>query len=451
MRGRRSKGDNSLWLNSLRTPLPWRRSLCYELALKYHSSPEGQGKYLTVQPSDFQSDRAGRPRRASGGYWTFVPNPLPPAIALEPKLIESLTLAERSLGILAGVGTTLPNPYLLIGPFVRREAVLSSRIEGTEASLSDLFLYEAAPGAASRGGDVREVANHVRALELGLSPERPVPVSLRLIRDLHRTLMDGVRGGERTPGEFRTSQNWIGPPGANLEQALFVPPAVPEMHEALAAFEDYLRASGGLPFLVRLALLHYQFEAIHPFVDGNGRVGRLLIPLLLSEHRRLPSPLLCLSAFFERQREEYYARLLAVSRHGDWESWIAYFLRGVAEQSLDAVARAGKLRALEKEYERRLQTARSSALLLKLVQALFHVPALTIAKAARRLCVTPAAAAKSVSKLVQSGILEEATGRARNRVFVAREIVRAVEEDLSPAATSASERAPVGSAGVSPP
>jgi Fic family protein len=223
------------------------------------------------------------------------------------------------------------------------------------------------------------------------------------------------------------------------------------MHEALAAFERYLRASDGLPFLVRLALLHYQFEAIHPFIDGNGRVGRLLIPLLLCEHRRLPSPLLYLSAYLERRREEYYARLLAVSQHGEWERWIAFFLQGVAEQSLDAVGRAGRLRALEREYERRLQTARSSALLLKLVQSLFVVPALTIAKAARRLGVTPAAASKSVSKLVQAGILAEATGRARNRVFVAREIVRAVEEDLAAVATAANEPAPVGTSDPSPP
>ncbi|MGH7151669.1 MAG: Fic family protein [Planctomycetota bacterium] len=398
-----------------------------------------------MQTSEFKSDRAGVLRRASGGYRFFLPNPLPPAIVLEPTLVERIAIAERSLGRLAGIGSTLPNPYLLIGPFVRREAVLSSRIEGTEASLSDLFLHEAAPSAAPSGADVREVANYARALEQGLSPDRSLPVSLRLIRELHRTLMTGVRGGERTPGEFRTSQNWIGPPGASLEDAAFVPPAVAEMKEALGPFEAYLRASGGLPFLVRLALLHYQFEAIHPFLDGNGRIGRLLIPLLLCENGLLPTPLLYLSAFFERRRAEYYARLLAVSQRGEWEAWIAFFLEGLAEQSVDAVRRAARLRALGEDYAQRLQTARSSALLLKLVDALFHHPALTVATAARRLEVTPAAASKSVSKLVQAGIVEEATGRARNRVFVAREIVRAMEEDLPAEAAPAGGRSLVES------
>jgi Fic family protein len=198
---------------------------------------------------------------------------------------------------------------------------------------------------------------------------------------------------------------------------------------------------------VRLALLHDQFEAIHPFLDGNGRVGRLLIPLLLCEHRRLPSPLLCLSAFFERRREEYYARLLAVSQRGEWESWIAFFSEGLAAQSVDAVRRAARLRALREEYGRRLQTARSSALFLKLADALFQHPALTVATAARRLEVTPAAASKNVSTLVQAGIVEEATGRTRNRVFVAREIVRAMEEDLPAEPAPPSGRSLVESAG----
>jgi Fic family protein len=317
----------------------------------------------------------------------------------------------------------------LINPFVRREAVLSSRIEGTRASLSDLFYFEAAPAAAPRATDVREVASYVQALEQALVPDRRLPMSLRLIRDLHRTLMGGAHGAHLTPGEFRATQNWIGPPGSGLKDAVIVPPPVPEMIEALDAFEKYLHAPSDLPPLVRLALIHYQFEAIHPFVDGNGRIGRLLISLLLCEWELLPSPLLYLSAHFERQRREYYARLLAISQQGAWEEWVRFFLSGVAEQSADALRRAATLRRLQDDYHARVQKARASALLLKLVDGLFDHPAITVNGAAKQLGVTHRAASQNIVKLVEAGILAEATGRARNRIFVAGEIVRAVEAD----------------------
>jgi len=387
-----------------------------------------------LEPSDFQPDRAGKPLRIPVGYWAFVPKPLPPRLVLGLPLISRAGAAERALGQLSGVGVTLPNPFLLIGPFARREAVLSSRIEGTLASLSDLFVFEAAPSLPSQPPDVKEVANYVRALEWGLASGRALPISLRLIRDLHRELMAGVRGEHLTPGEFRTSQNWIGAPGCTLDQAAFVPPPVHQMTEALDAFEKYLHAPSDLPPLVRLALIHYQFEAIHPFLDGNGRIGRLLISLLLVEWGLLPAPMLYLSAFFERRREEYYDRLLAVSQRGEWEAWVDYFLEGIAEQSLDAVRRAARLRSLRDEYHRRLQTARASALLVKLADALFDRPAITVAGAVRLLHVTARAASLNISKLIDVGILSEATGRARNRVFVGREIIRVVEEDLPPVA-----------------
>jgi Fic family protein len=359
-----------------------------------------------------------------------VPHALPPRLKHDSTFTRLVAEAERSLGRLSGVGSTLRNPYILINPFVRREAVLSSRIEGTQASLSDLFYFEAAPAAASKAPDVREVASYVRALEQALAPDRRLPMSLRLIRDLHRTLMAGSHGVHLTPGEFRRTQNWIGPPGSSLNDAVIVPPPVPEMTEALDAFEKYLHSPSDLPPLVRLALIHYQFEAIHPFLDGNGRVGRLLVSLLLCEWGLLPSPLLYLSAFFERRRQEYYARLLAVSRKGEWEAWVGFFLAGVAEQSADAVRRAATLRNLQEEYHARLQKARASALLLKLVDGLFDHPAITVTGAAKRLGVTHRAASQNIDKLEKAGILSEATGRARNRIFVAGEIVRAIEADL---------------------
>ncbi len=323
--------------------------------------------------------------KAQGGYQAFSPKPLPPPLSLDRPLVVLLAEAERALGRLSGIGTTLPNPYLLINPFVRREAVLSSRIEGIQASLSDLFFFEAASSAPIKAPDVLEVANYVRALEHGLRLDRTLPMSLRLIREMHRILMTGVRGAHLTPGEFRTTQNWIGPAGCTLADAIIVPPPVPEMKEALDAFEKHLHAPSDLPPLIRLALIHYQFEAIHPFLDGNGRIGRLLISLLLCEWMLLPSPLLYLSAFLERRRQEYYGRLLAVSQKGEWEAWVGFFLSGVAEQSQDAVARAARLRALQAEYHARLQRARSSALLLKLVDGLFDHPAMTVPGARPRL------------------------------------------------------------------
>ena len=383
-----------------------------------------------MQNEAFQSDRAGKLARAQTGYWAFVPNPLPPQLDLERSHILRLSEAERAIGRLAGVATTLPNPYLLIHPFIRREAVLSSRIEGTQASLSDLFFFEAAPSAPARATDVREVANYVKAMEAALSPDRELPLSLRLIREMHRILMTGVRESHLTPGEFRRSQNWIGPAGSRLSDAIIVPPPVHEMHAALDALEKYLHAESDLPVLVRLAMIHYQFETIHPFLDGNGRIGRLLISLLLCEWKVLPSPLLYLSAFFERRRQDYYRLLLAVSQKGQWEPWVQFFLSGVEEQSLDAVRRAARLRALRDEYQTGLQRGRSSALLLKLVDGLFHHPAITVPGAAKQLKVTQRAASQNIGKLVLAGILIEATGRSRNRIFVANGVIRAIEEDL---------------------
>jgi Fic family protein len=270
-------------------------------------------------------------------------------------------------GELAGLGRALPNPHLLIAPLVRREAVLSSRIEGTQTDLADLYAYEAGqlalPGLrpAPPESDVREVLNYVRALEFGLERVHSLPVSLRLARELHARLMEGVRGGRATPGEFRRSQNWIGPPGCTLNEADYVPPPVAEMHEALDALEKYLHAQGDYPPLVRLAFIHYQFEAIHPFLDGNGRMGRLLLSLLLVNWDLLPLPLLYLSAYFERYRSGYYDLLMAVSQRGDWREWALFFLRGVAEQARDAITRIKGLQDLQIAWRERLTQARLDA------------------------------------------------------------------------------------------
>jgi len=273
------------------------------------------------------------------------------------------------------------------------------------------------------------VLNYVRALEYGLERLDTLPVSLRLIRELHERLMAGVRGEHAAPGEFRSSQNWIGPPNCTLNEAEFVPPPVPHMHEALDAFERYLHSEDVYPPLVRLALIHYQFEAIHPFVDGNGRIGRLLISLLLVEWGLIPLPLLYLSAFFHRYRQAYYDLLMAVSESGAWGDWLLFFLRGVTEQARDAIARAKRLQGLQATWRERLTQARASALLLRLADSLFASPVLTIPEAQRLLDVTYRSAQRNVEKLVEAGILQQVGDASYGKTFFAAEILQAIGED----------------------
>jgi Fic family protein len=380
-----------------------------------------------MHPADFTAEKNGQVIKTALDYWAFVPNSLPPPLTLSWELVNHLSAADRALSELAGTARTLPNPHLLIGPFIRREAVLSSRIEGTQASLSDLLFFEASGSVDPKVPDAREVANYVKAMEYGLTRLKKFPLSLRFIRELHERLMEGGRGEHLTPGEFRRSQNWIGPQGCTLMDATYVPPPVEHMEHALGQFETYLHAASALPLLIRLAAVHYQFEAIHPFLDGNGRIGRLLITLLLCKEGALSQPLLYLSAYFERNRNEYYRLLLAVSQAGHWVDWISFFLRGVAEQSRDALVRSGRLLSLWQEYRAKIQSARSSALQLRLVDQLFAYPAITTNQASKLLKVTHRSAQLNIDKLIHKGILKEVTGKQRNRVFVAPQIVRIIE------------------------
>lgn len=381
-----------------------------------------------MQVADFKSDRAGIVVRTAKGNPAFVPRPLPPSLDLVP-LLRRLSAADHALGRLAGLSRGLPQPRLLMAPFLRREAVLSSRIEGTLTSLSELLLFEAEPEASAPEPDMREVVNYLRALDFALDPERKLPLSLRLIRELHRLLMSDVRGGSMTPGEFRTIQNFIGPTTADEAGATMVPPPVPEMHTALDAFEKYLHAPSELPPLVRLALVHYQFEAIHPFLDGNGRVGRLLLTLMLCEEKLLDQPLLYLSAFFERRRAEYYERLLGVSQRGEFEPWIGYVLEGVATEAQDVIRRADRLYALREEYRTQLRAKRASSL-SALVDLLFEKPAVMANTVMRRLEVTHRSAMQTLNKLKALGIVTEPYDRKRYRIFLAQDIQRVLEEDV---------------------
>lgn len=378
-----------------------------------------------MNPSAFSTNSPGVVSADSRGYHTFTPDPLPPNLILSWELVSLLSDADRALAELAGIARTLPNPQLLTGPFVRREAVLSSRIEGTRAGVADVILFEASERAET--GDVREVTAYIRALEYGMERLSELPVSLRLIREVHRVLMEDNRGEHLTPGEFRRSQNWIGLAGCTLSNATFVPPPPERLMECLAELEKFLHTESVLPPLVRLALIHYQFEAIHPFLDGNGRVGRLLLILLLLEWRLLPHPLLYLSGFFEQTRSDYYRHLLSVSQVGAWDEWLRYFLRGVREQSDDARHRAHSLLSLWQSYRNRLQTARSSGLLLRLVDRLLSRPGLTATQVVNELAVTPRTAQHLINRLVEEEILTEVSGQRWGRVYTAPEIVEAIE------------------------
>lgn len=378
----------------------------------------------------FQNSPSGRLIRASGGYWAFVPHPLPPKLEWDNSLVSLISRADLALGTLSGLGETLPNPHLLIYPFIRREAVLSSRIEGTQSSLSDLLLFEATKVEKQR--DVREVQNYVRAIEYGLKRLDELPLSLRLIRELHNILMEGVRGEHVTLGEFRQSQNWIGSPGCTLNEATFVPPPVPEMQDALDQLEKFLHADIVLPPLVQLALIHYQFEAIHPFLDGNGRIGRLLITFFLCQRGILTKPLLYLSAFFEHHHQEYYEHLLEVSQKGAWRQWIEFFLQAVVAQSIDAVQRSRRLLDLHRDYHQMNLEKHLPPTAGQLVELVFMRPVLNAKIAQESLGVTFPAAQKAIRILEDEGILVEITGGKRNKAYTAKEILKILEEDISP-------------------
>ncbi|WP_338834303.1 hypothetical protein MHLNE_06720 [Moorella humiferrea] len=393
-----------------------------------------------MKPENFTKLAPGRTIWMPEGFWAFVPDPLPPNIDWNSNLVTALSAADRAVGELAGLGRNLPNPHLLINPFIRREAVLSSRIEGTRASLSDIYAYEVGQlrfWEYMDTEDVREVVNYIRALEYGLQRMNDLPLSLRLIRELHGILMEGVRGSSRAPGEFRRVQNWIGPPGCSAAEAHFVPPPVSEMHQALDKLERFLHDEQGLPPLIKAALAHYQFEAIHPFLDGNGRMGRMLIILLLCNWGILPQPLLYLSAYFAMYRDTYYECLQSVSTRGDWNKWLLFFLQGVESQARDAILRAKRLQDLQRNYHQRLARTRVPATTLRLVDFLFEYPVVSVPQLARYLDITFTATSKHVKALEEKGILRRVGERKRNQLYVAVEILAAIEHPLTSDSSSA--------------
>lgn len=378
-----------------------------------------------MDPKIFNYPAAGRVTPHPAGYHAFVPALPPLNLALESDLVLALSRADSALGELSGLGLQLPNPHLLIDPLVRREAVLSSRIEGTQASLTDVFLNEAgqADQASAAPADVQEVLNYVAALEHGIARLEKLPLSLRLMNELHAKLMTGVRGQFATPGEIRRSQNWIGPAGSNPATATYVPPPPDELPQLLSAWEKFIHTREVMPDLVQCALIHEHFEAIHPYLDGNGRIGRLLITLFLMERGRLSQPLLYLSDYIERHRQDYYRLLLRVRTDGDYAAWIRFFLIGVEETSRDAVRRVRKLITLRERLLLENHGKGSAAL----VSQLFVRPHISVAEAAKVMDVSQPTAAKVLQSLVAAGHLREITGRSRYRAYVAQAILDALE------------------------
>ncbi len=376
---------------------------------------------IPVDDGDPARFRAGRYISQLAGYRAFIPNPLPPAppVALAGDLQAQLSAADHALGRLDGAVLTLPNPDLFVFMYVRKEAVLSSQIEGTQSSLQDLLAAEAALFDPDAPRDVAEVANYVAAMQQGLRRLDTLPVSLRLIREIHAELMKGVRGGTLTPGEVRTSQNWIGPSGSTLNDAIFVPPPPHEIAGCLSDLERFLHSPDPIPSLVKVGLVHAQFETIHPFLDGNGRVGRLLITFLLTESGLLSRPVLYLSYYFKRHRDEYYDRLQAVRDAGDWEGWLTFFLRGVTQVSREATDTARAILEMRENYRRVLseQLGRAAGNGHRVMDRLFEHPIVSVGTVHDWLGMTPAGANTLVGRLVRAGLLTEITGQARNRRF----------------------------------
>ena len=381
-----------------------------------------------MKPSDFRSPETGQVIRTQQGYYAFIPAPLPPNLNWTLPLVSALSEAERDLSRLATLTGSFPFPRLLLQAFIRREAVLSSRIEGTRATLAELYTFESAQlSFLESHDDVHEVHNYVDALDYGLERLKNFPMSLRFIREIHEKLMQGVRGGNLTPGEFRHTQNWIGAAGSTLTTATYVPPPVDEMNLALADLEKFIHASNDIPALVRAAMIHYQFEAIHPFLDGNGRVGRLLMALLFAEWQILPQPLLNLSVYFERYRQEYYDHLLAVSQRGEWEAWLRFFLRGVSVQAKDSVARMERLEAIRTRYQPVVASEKNAERMGAVVDFLFGRPIFNAKQLAEGVNMPFKTARQYIEKLFQAGIVREVTGYARNQIYRADEVFRALD------------------------
>jgi Fic family protein len=393
----------------------------------------------TVDPTNYVNPAFGRPARELGNkwaFWHFAPAPLPRELALDPATVLALSAADAALGHLQGLGQLIAEPNLLVGPYVTREALASSRIEGTQASLADVLQADAvADGAGPPNEDVAEVERYVAATYLGLQLISTLPITQRLVLDVHKVLLSGVRGNDRLPGELRRSPVWVGSPTDGPDTAPFVPPLPADLGALLADWERFVNEPTALPVLVRCALMHYQFETIHPFLDGNGRIGRLLVGLMLYQEGRLTTPLLYLSGYLESHRREYYERLQAVRERGEVQQWLQFFLTAVKRQAEDGVDRAGRLVRLRESYQR--DSARSRSRVGELITVIFANPFVTVRRVERDLSVTNQGARNLIRQAEALGWLRQIaiTGRGGRTYWLAQQVFDIIE---SPAAYSGS-------------
>ncbi|MBN2127310.1 MAG: Fic family protein [Candidatus Diapherotrites archaeon] len=381
-----------------------------------------------MEPEGFNGVAGITALSSKGIYYAFTPKMLPVKVNFDDSLVAMLSEASMNLGNLNGIGFLLPNPHVFIMPYLKKEAVWSSRIEGTRTSLSDVFLFEAKEEKDSKemNFDLQEVINHISATEHALKKIKVQELNLELILELHKILLNGVRGEKKEPGQIRTTQNWIGKPNSSLNDATFVPPEPEKVKALLENLFDYLNAEDNIPPLIKAGIAHYQFESIHPFRDGNGRIGRLIITLYLCKKNVLSLPLLYISGYFEKNRDSYYDLLLDVSKKGNYNSWLKFFLNGVIIQSKDAIERATKIEKYSKECREKLLD-RSNTNSLKLFEHLLGNPFITVPNAKKILKKEYPTAQRAIQKLVDAGMLKEITGKQRNTVYVAEKIKQILE------------------------
>jgi Fic family protein len=390
---------------------------------------------LTRIEGGILGERSGYYVQQSAGYSAFIPKSLPPVpqIALDQDMLVLLSNADRALARLDGISYILPNADLFVAMFVKKEAVLSSQIEGTQSSLIDVLEFEALTKPIKGVDDVAEVINYVKAMNHGLERLQDLPFSLRLIREIHGVLMAGVRGSDKDPGQFRKSQNWIGPSGALLADATFVPPPPVDVIDAMSDFEKFVHSDSKMPPLVKCALIHYQFETIHPFLDGNGRIGRLLITFYLCWQDILNRPLLYLSYYLKRNRQEYYDLLSKVRDKDAYEEWVDFFLKGILEVSDQAASSAKQIISLQKaDTQKIVNSGISSSSAIILLDWLFTAPIVNVSEVAHKLDVTKQTATTLISKLEKIGILKEITGKSRNRYYAYSRYLEILNEGTNP-------------------
>jgi Fic family protein len=367
------------------------------------------------------SERAGVFVQQTGGFKAFIPKPLPPdpPIRYDGELQALLSKADRAIARLDGIVTVLPNPELFIAMYVKKEALLSSQIEGTQASLEGVLEFEADMKPRDDIKQVKEVVNYIKALEYGIKHVDAGRANAQLFREIHRILIHGTRGSKKAIGEFRRTQNWIGPQSANVFEAHFVPPPPEQILAGMANLEEFFNCENHMPPLVKVALIHAQFETIHPFVDGNGRIGRLLITFFLVAHKILTRPLLYLSYFLKKNRAEYYELLMQVRLNGNWESWVKFFLRGVDEVSQEAGSTAGEMIKLKQEMINLLYGNHvSSIYAVKLIDLLFAKPILDVKTITDEFKISKESGNELVKRFEQLGILRELTGKQRYKKYL---------------------------------